>query len=67
MKKKFIIFADETDIICYQVTTEDNYILEVEDLFGKILDFSKFNIIERFDDRYFQIDPYYWFRGYEVK
>lgn len=66
MKKNFLIFADDTDVISFHVTTDDNYIVEVEDLFGQNVDFSQYRKKEKFDERYFEIEPYYWFRGWEV-
>lgn len=65
-EKEFIIFADDTDVIAFKVTTDDNYIVDVVDLFGKNIDFTEYPKLEEFEERYFQIDPYYWFRGWQT-
>ncbi len=65
MKKTFIIFAQDSPVITFKVTTDDNYIVDVEDLTGG--DHSKIKKIEEFNERYFQIEPWYWFSGFETK
>ncbi len=67
MKKTFIIFAKDSPVITFKVKTDDSYIVDVEDLTGLGGNFEKLERIEEFDERYFQIKPWYWFEGFETK
>lgn len=66
MKKTFFIHPVESPLVTYKVTTQDHYIKEVLDLTGDPINFEFYKKLDEFDDRYFEIEPWYWFSGFET-
>ncbi len=65
--KTYILFAKDAPIITFRVQTDENYIVDVEDLTGSVDNFDKLKKVNEFDERYFQIEPWYWFSGFETE
>jgi hypothetical protein len=63
MKRIFIINPENAEAITYLVETEDDYITSVKDVTGEKINY---NVKDKFKERYFQIDPWYWFSGVEI-
>lgn len=66
MKKTFILHAKDSPVVTFKVTTDEHYIVSVSDLTGEDINFEFYKKLDEFDERYFQIEPWYWFSGFET-
>lgn len=64
--KTFIIHALDSPIITFKVITDEHYIVSVDDLTGENINFEFYKKLQEFDERYFEIEPWYWFSGFET-